>query len=190
MVYLSIEKRARICALLKDGYPSHHIANKKNVSQSTVIKIKQRKDINGTFKNQPKSGCPRLLTGQYEWNALQLITTGECTNAVAVKKKLITEQQIDVSENTIKRTFHRNGLSSRVKRKKPYLKKAHRYARMKFAKKYQSWTVEDWSKVIWSDESKFMIYESNGKEYCWKQPGEPLWDYYVKLTVKFGWAIS
>jgi transposase len=188
MVYLSTDKRARICALLEDGYPSRHIANKENVSQSTVIRIKQRKDINGTFKNQPKSGRPRLLTGQYERNALRLITTGECTNAVAVRKKLITEQQIDVSESTIKRTFRRNGLSSRVKRKKPYLKKAHRYARMKFAKKYQSWTVEDWSKVIWSDESKFMIYGSDGREYCWKRPGEPLQDHHVKPTVKFGWG--
>ena len=59
---------------------------------------------------------------------------------------------------------------------------------MKFAKKYRSWTTEDWSKVIWSDESKFMIYGSDGREYCWKKPGEPLRDHYVKLTVKFEWG--
>ena len=64
MVYLSPEKRARIFTLFEEGYPSRYIASKENVSQSTVIRIKQRKDTNGTFKNQPKSGHPRYLTGQ------------------------------------------------------------------------------------------------------------------------------
>jgi len=79
---------------------------------------------------------------------LRYITTGECTNAVAIKKNLKVEEQIEVSDSTVKRTLRRNGLSARVKRKKPYLQKKHRIACMKFAKKYQSWTTEDWSKVI------------------------------------------
>ena len=57
-------------------------------------------------------------------------------------------------------------MSASVKRKKPYLRKKHRIAHIKFAKKYRSWTAEDWNKVIWSDESKFMIYGSDGREYC------------------------
>jgi hypothetical protein len=79
---------------------------------------------------------------------LRLIITGECTNAVAIQKKLKTEEQIEVSECTIKRTLHRNGMSVRVKCKKPYLRKKHRIAHIKFAKKYRSWTAEDWNKVI------------------------------------------
>ncbi len=188
MVYLSVEKKSRIYALLEEGYPSRYIAAKENVSQSTVIRIKQRKDTTGTFKNKQKPGRPRLLTGRNERKVLRYITTGECTNAVAIKKNLKVEEQIEVSDSTVKRTLRRNGLSARVKRKKPYLRKKHRIARMKFAKKYRSWTTEDWSKVIWSDESKFMIYGSDGREYCWKKPGEPLRDHHVKPTVKFGWG--
>ncbi|RHZ84254.1 hypothetical protein Glove_84g91 [Diversispora epigaea] len=52
---------ARVCTLLEEGYPSHYVARRENISQSTVIKIKQRKDRTGTFKNRPKSGCLRLL---------------------------------------------------------------------------------------------------------------------------------
>ena len=136
MVYLSPEKRARIFTLFEEGYPSRYIASKENVSQSTVIRIKQRKDTNGTFKNQPKSGRPRYLTGRNERNVLRLISSGKCTNAVAIQKKLKIEDKIEVSESTVKRTLRRNGLSSRIKCKKPYLRKKHRIARMKFAKKY------------------------------------------------------
>ncbi|CAI2196615.1 10724_t:CDS:2, partial [Funneliformis geosporum] len=64
---------------------------------------------------QPKSGHLRLLTGRYERKVLKLITTSECTNAVAIRKKLKTEEQIEVNKCTIKRTLHRNGMSARVK---------------------------------------------------------------------------
>ena len=57
---------------------------------------------------------------------------------------------------------------------------------MDFAKKYRNWSVEDWKKVIWSDESKFMLFGSDGRQYCWKKPGEPLRSPHVKPTVKFG----
>ena len=136
MVYLTTEQRSKICTLLEEGYPSHYIAAKEGVSQSTVIRIKQRKDTTGTFKNKPKTGRPRLLTGRHERKVLRYITTGECTNAVAIQKNLKTEEQIEVSDSTVKRTLRRNGLGSRIKRKKPYLRKMHRIARMKFAKKY------------------------------------------------------
>ncbi|CAG8664867.1 8595_t:CDS:2 [Rhizophagus irregularis] len=163
---------SRICALLEEGYPSRYVVDKEKISQSTVIRIKQCKDAIGTFKDKPKSGRPKLLTGQNERKVLRYITTGKCTNAVAIKK-LKFEKQMGVSESTVNRTLHRNGSGARVKQKKPYLKKTHRIA-------------QDWSKVIWSDESKLMIYGSDSREYCWKKPGEPLRDHRVKTTVKFG----
>ncbi|CAJ0903340.1 11823_t:CDS:2 [Entrophospora sp. SA101] len=33
---------------------------------------------------------------------------------------------------------------------------------------------EDWSKIIWSDESKFKIFGSDGKQYYLNRPEEPL----------------
>ncbi|CAB5356751.1 unnamed protein product [Rhizophagus irregularis] len=56
----------------------------------------------------------------------------ECSTAVDVQKSLKVNEKIEVSANTIRRTLKRNGLNSR--------------------------TVEDWKKVIWSDESKFQIF--------------------------------
>jgi len=40
--------------------------------------------------------------------------------------------------------------------------------------------------VIWSDESKFQIFGSDGRKYCWKYDGEPLKNTHVKPTVKYG----
>ena len=73
-----------------------------------------------------------------------------------------------------------------MKIKKPLLLPRHKKARLEFAKKYKHWNYEDWCKIVWSDESKFNIFGSDGRQYCWKRSGESLKDNHVKGTVKFG----
>jgi hypothetical protein len=76
-------------------------------------------------------------------------------------------------------------LVARVKHKKPLLSKKHREKCLKFAKRYKDWTINEWSKIVWSDESKFQIFDSDRCEYYWKKIGEPLQNTHIKPTVKF-----
>ena len=55
-----------------------------------------------------------------------------------------------------------------VKKKKP-LSSCHRRERMDFALRHRDWTLEDWKKVVWSDETKVNHLGSDG-EAC---PGDP-----------------
>jgi transposase len=73
-----------------------------------------------------------------------------------------------------------------VKKKKPLLSKKHRKARMDFAVAHQYWTVEDWKKVVWSDETKINRLGSDGRKWVWKKAGEGLSDRLVQGTQKFG----
>ena len=57
---------------------------------------------------------------------------------------------------------------------------------MDFAESHKDWTVEDWKRVIWSDETKINRLGSDGKKWVWKRPGEGLSDRLVQGTVKFG----
>ena len=56
---------------------------------------------------------------------------------------------------------------------------------MEFALKYKDWTVEDWKRVIWLDETKINRLGSDGRSWVWKKPGEQLQDRYVESTLKF-----
>ncbi|CAJ0747662.1 3583_t:CDS:1, partial [Entrophospora sp. SA101] len=174
MKAITLEQRARIYTLIQEGYSSSEIAFCEKISHSTVVRIKQRKEKTGSFDIIPKPGCPRILSEQHDRNICRLIKSGECSNAIQIQKKLISNKNIIVSPNTIRCSLKRQGMVSRVKRKKPLLLKQHRIARKKFAWKYRNWTIEDWRKVIWSDESKFMIFGSDGREWCWKDPKSPL----------------
>lgn len=49
-----------------------------------------------------------------------------------------------------------------------------------------NWTVEDWKRVIFSDESKFQLFRSDGREYCYIKPGQTHSKRASKKTVKHG----
>jgi len=72
------------------------------------------------------------------------------------------------------------------KRKRPRLLKHHRQARLDFALTHKDWTVDDWKRVVWSDETKINRLGSDGKKWVWKKKGEGLSDRLVQDTVKFG----
>jgi DDE superfamily endonuclease len=73
-----------------------------------------------------------------------------------------------------------------VKKKVPLLSKKHRRDRLDFALAHQHWTVEDWKRVVWSDETKINRLGSDGRKWAWKKSGEGLNDRLVEGTLKFG----
>ena len=77
-------------------------------------------------------------------------------------------------------------MESVVKKKRPVLSAKHRRDRMDFALAHKDWTVEDWKRVVWSDETKINRMGSDGRQWVWKKAGEGLSDRVVQGTRKFG----
>ncbi|KAG1107270.1 hypothetical protein G6F40_010074 [Rhizopus arrhizus] len=51
---------------------------------------------------------------------------------------------------------------------------------------HQDWTVEEWRKVVFSDETKINVWGSDGCKYYWKRPSDPLQPHHLEFTVKHG----
>ena len=49
---------------------------------------------------------------------------------------------------------------------------SHKKARLEFARSHKHWTAEQWSQVILSDESRFRLHRSDGKEYVRRVEGD------------------
>jgi hypothetical protein len=62
----------------------------------------------------------------------------------------------------------------------------HKKKRLAWAQAHTHWTVEDWSAVAFSDESKFNLFGSDGRDWCWRRPGEEFDACYTKKKVKHG----
>jgi hypothetical protein len=54
------------------------------------------------------------------------------------------------------------------------------------AKDHKDWTTEQWSEVLWSDESGFTLFSHGGHKYVRRRPGEELLDECLEKTVKYG----
>ena len=57
---------------------------------------------------------------------------------------------------------------------------------LKFAKYHENWTVEDWKRVLWSDETKINRIGSDRRVYIWKKRGKALLDRTTTSTIKHG----
>jgi transposase len=55
-----------------------------------------------------------------------------------------------------------------------------------FAKKHKSWTVDQWRRVIFSDECKIVRVGASGSRTVWRRAGEPAKPHHVQPTFKFG----
>jgi len=173
--------------LINRGFTSREIAARIGCgSHTTILRLKKKYEETGKVENKERTGRPRKLNERDERTIIRRLAGGECSNAIQLARSLQINENLEVSADTVRRALRRNGLVSRVKRKKPLLSKKHREKRLKFAKRFKDWTISDWSKVVWSDESKFQIFGSDGRQYCWKKLGEPLKNAHVKPTVKFG----
>ena len=86
----------------------------------------------------------------------------------------------------MRRALKEAGLKAAIKQKKLRHLLTHIRQRLDFALRYQYWTVDDWKRVIFSDETKINRLGSDGREWVWKKPNGVLTGQHVKGTVKFG----
>jgi hypothetical protein len=103
-----------------------------------------------------------------------------------VRKALAAITNEPLSTQTVRRELKKVGMKAVVKKKKPLLTKHHCANRLNFAIEHQDWTIEDWKKVVWSDETKINRLKSDGCTWVWKKKREGLSDRLVEGTLKFG----
>lgn len=183
MKSISQEVRDKIICLIDKGLSSRKIAEQLSVSRSTVDRVRAaaRPDI-----EKIRPGRPAKLNSTDKRRLVRMVTTNKAETAVQLTQELHETTGTKVSERTVRRALEEAGLKATTKKKKPRLSQAHKRRRMDFAQRYQHWTVEDWKRVIWSDETKINRLGSDGRKWCWKKPGSALKDQHVQGTVKFG----
>ena len=69
--------------------------------------------------------------------------------------------------------------------RKPLVTRRQRENRINFAKKYQTWSEEDWLNVLWSDEATFNVTCNRGSHVYRRRGSDPLDPRYLKNTDKF-----
>jgi transposase len=180
---ISSADNENILSLASHGHSSHSIAKETGIGKSTIIRT-----LHNILPNRqmPSSGGPSMLSSTDQHAIISQITTGKAANAVQATKHINSIISHPVSSQTVRRVVKKHSLKAVARKKKPLLSVRHRKQRLGFALKYREWTVEDWKRLIWSDEAKINRFGSDGRQWVWKQKGEGLIEREVQGTVKFG----
>ena len=72
-----------------------------------------------------------------------------------------------VSESTVHHAFHKKNVHSCISRKKPFISVINKTKRLAWAMKRKDWTIEDWKKIVWTDESTFFQFQKSEWGRVW-----------------------
>lgn len=183
MPKITEDQKKMVTTLLRKGASVRETVAETGVSRSSVARIRKQLDNLPELAN---SGRPSALSARDKRKIVRLVNKKGLENAEKLNRELKSSTHIDVCTQTVRRALKSEGYFASNKKKKPLLSIAHRKARMDFAKTYSSWTVEDWKRVIFSDETKVNRLCSDGNQYCWKKRGSALSENHVVPTLKFG----
>jgi hypothetical protein len=77
-----------------------------------------------------------------------------------------------VSASIVRGILHDVGFYSNIAQKEPFLSDTYKARRLEFAKKHRKWTIENWKKVIWTDESTFEVGKFSRQILVWQKSDE------------------
>lgn len=149
---ISPKKKGQIQALLLETTYSHRkIAKTLKVSRSTVDRlalIVNRGEQNPTFspKRVGKCGRTRITTPRTDRIIQKKLLTNRRLPMEQVKHQL-AQENIEISSRTLRRRASEFGLKSCRPRRKPKLTPEMTEKRLKWAKKYSTFTADDWKSV-------------------------------------------
>src|SRR6267154_1679264 len=174
---------ASVISLLEQGYSLRDIGRRTGLGKSIVGRIKKHVD---TDKENNPGGCPSKLSTCDKTSIICQIQSGKLDNAVQATHFINLTILHPVHPQTVRRALQESGFHSATKKKVLMLKKTHRQRWLEFAQRHENWTVADWKRILWTDETKINRVGSNGKVYVWKQRGESISDCTTSPTVKHG----
>lgn len=90
----------------------------------------------------------------------------------------------NVSISTISRALRKSGRVKNVwQTKRPFVSSVNRRRRISWCREHVNWSLEDWKRVLWSDESPF-VFRYQGRERVWKLTNEKFHPSLLRGTVK------
>ncbi len=163
---LTVVQKTIIDTLHKEGKPQTFIAKAAGCSQSAVSK-----HVNRKLSGRKKCGRKRCTTNQENRSLMRIVKQNQFKNLGELHKEW-TEAGVKAARATTHRRVEEFGYSCHQRR-------------LTWAKEKKNWTVAQWSKVFFSDESKFCILFGNQGPRVWRKGGEAHSPSCLKSSVKF-----
>jgi transposase len=182
---LSDEFYGIIIGRFEAGQTVATISKQMKLPNSTVRDAVQRWKTFGTAVPAKRTGRPEKLNREKK-NHLRLSIRRAPFEPYGRHLANMNAAGIDICRTTLIKYIRELGFGSYTPAFKPRLTKVHIQKRLAWARDKVKLTTEEWSRIIWSDESRFTVVGNDGGARVLRQEGERYQTRHIKSTVKFG----
>lgn len=183
---LSLDIRKLILKHRNEGKTLREIGNIIGKPHSTVQRVLDNFKTTGNLLSKRRTGRPKILTPREERIIINKVKLNPKVNAPTIAADIGTSENKKVSPETIRNVLRRANYHGRVARRKPWISKINQKKRLEFANAHLQKSNDFWKCVLFSDESKFNIFGSDGRAYVWRQPNTEFDVKNTSPTVKHG----
>jgi transposase len=181
---MSIEIKSKIITLSQENLSNCEISRRVGYSEGAVRNLLKKFQETGSIERKKGSGRGRVTSARDDRLIKKIVSRDRFLTAPEIHAEVQSTSTSTFSVKTVSRRLLEHGFQARSPAKKPLLTDKMKKARLDWAKEHQNWTLEDWKRVIFSDESKFNLFGPDGRKLVRRKPGERYHPKCVTRTVK------
>ncbi|GFW72086.1 transposable element Tcb1 transposase [Trichonephila clavipes] len=165
---LSEFERGLIIGMKTAGWSTRRVTGQVNRSECAVRNCWEQWTREGTHARKTGSGATRKTTRREDRRIVQQALVDPTVTRSTIRA--------DVSVAIVPQTISRHFAEANLKSKRPFralpLTQEHRQLRLQWCQTRSRWNVTDWQKVVFSDESRFVLGTDDNRVRVWWRPGE------------------
>jgi transposase len=180
---LSPEECTVAVALSEKGRTQQSIAERFSVMQSTISRVINRYLETGINKRRTGKGRKRMTTANQD-RFLRLQTLRQrFVTSTSLQEAFSLRYNALISQDTIRRRLAEHQLLPYVLATAPLLTAEHR---LEFAHAHLNWQEADWTRVLFTNESRFCRFSNDRRMRVYRRPGEPYVQCNIAQAVSYG----
>ena len=168
---LTAVERSRIAGAYLCGAKPLNIANKLGIPKSTVYDTVKRLRDKGSEHPEKRPGPTKVLSDRDRRTLARIIKDDRSLTLTLLTNRLNSVAGTTLTVQTVRKYVRSQGWLSCFAYKKPYLNKKSARTRLAWAKEHRRWD-EQWKFVVFTDESRFSLFGSDGRPRVWRKANE------------------
>ncbi|GFV70463.1 transposable element Tcb2 transposase [Trichonephila clavipes] len=176
----------RVVGSLEGGQTQAEVANAIGVSQSVISRIWNRFLETGSAGRRPGQGRRRATTHNEDRYFLLTARKHRNMNATLLQQHLLSATGSTFSIQIIRNRLYGLGLYAGRPIVCVRLTSRHRCDRREWATEHVNWRRNEWSNVLFSDESRFSVHPDNRRIFIWRDRCSRNNPAFLHESVRFG----